>query len=115
MFATDISDPAIDKARAGGRILYINHALPGIIRGQKADSSIYDFAVPAVHPQMRECFQQVWKTGEPGRFDALGVGIHAQRWFDHRVGPVRRDGQTIALSVVLTDVTERRLPVSPAG
>lgn len=37
-----------------------------------------------------------------------GAGQHASCWFDYRVGPVWRNGQIIALSVLTIDITEQK-------
>lgn len=85
----------------------IHYASPGAATdAQAGGDSLFDHLDPSCHARMKECFEQVQRTGEPRRLDARGAGKQASSRFDYRVSPIRRGTQIVALSVVVHEISE---------
>ncbi|HEY5944369.1 MAG TPA: ATP-binding protein [Kofleriaceae bacterium] len=89
---------------------YVNRVVPGLTREDVLGRTIFDFSDPSVHPVIRATIARVIATGEPDTYESLGLGSQGpQTPYFIRIGPVIREGQVVALTVVATDVSELRL------
>lgn len=92
-----------------GRILYSNRSLTAGFADSVLGSPIYEHTDAAFHDQMKACFDGVVATGEPDHYDIEETADDGTTaFFSARVGPIRRRGDVVALSVTLTDVTVAR-------
>ncbi len=56
---------------------------------------------------MREAHKAVFDTGQPASYEVRGTGPDGRiSWYSTQVGPVRRDGEVVATTLITTDVTE---------
>jgi PAS domain S-box-containing protein len=93
-----------------GTIQFANRGVTGAPLEEAIGSSIFRYAPPQYHEDMREVFALVFKTGESGGdFDVpWPESDGSTSWHTARVGPLKQDGEVVALTIIATDVTERR-------
>ena len=92
-----------------GEILSINHVGPDFKQEQVVGSSIYGYLAPEHRPVLAEAMETVMRTGEPQRYEILAAnGFGSESWYACRIGPIRRNGQIVALAGVASDITERK-------
>jgi PAS domain S-box-containing protein len=90
-----------------GSILYINHVLPGFTLDKVIGTSVNNYIPPAYHEAYKEALAEVFK-GQTKEFIVTGAGADGKTaWYLTRIGPISENGQTIAATVVSTDITAR--------
>jgi PAS domain S-box-containing protein len=93
-----------------GIIQYINHAVTGLEPEKVVGTSHYDYAPPEYHKVMKESIEHVFETGQAANYEIAGVGPDGRTsWYMTRLGPIKRNGQFIAVTIMPTDITERKL------
>jgi PAS domain S-box-containing protein len=96
----------VDRA---GTILFINRPVPGLTLEDVVGKSVYGFLQPEYCNQGKECIEQVFRTGETVVNESMATGPHGTRsWYETRLGPVKVDGQVVAVTLVSSDITERK-------
>ncbi len=94
---------------AEGVIQFVNHPISGIPNEQIVGRTIYDFAEKEFHSRIREVFAGVVTTGETDKFEARNRSVDGiLRWYDVHVGPIKQDNQVEALTLIATDITQRK-------
>jgi two-component system cell cycle sensor histidine kinase/response regulator CckA len=92
-----------------GIILFINRVLPGFNVEQVIGSSIYGHLPADSRNTLRASLERVFATGETADDEILGVGSHQQpAWYASRMGPIKHEGTTIAVTLINSDITERK-------
>ncbi len=92
-----------------GTIVFINRTVPGITVEEAVGTSIYDYISPEYHRLVKECFERVIQTGEPDGYEIVGEGPHGTTsWYRSRLGPIRQGEQVVALSLITSDITDRK-------
>ncbi len=92
-----------------GIIQYINQTVSGIEKGEAIGSSHYSFAAPEYHKVMKESVEQVFETGRVTRYEIAGVGPDGgMSWYATQLGPIKRKGKVVAVTVMPTDITKRK-------
>jgi len=92
-----------------GTILFLNRTVPPFTPEKAVGTSVYDY-VPLEYQQiMRDAFEQVVKTGEHCSYELAGCGPDGRTsWYQSRLGPIKKGGQVVALTLIATDVTEHK-------
>ncbi len=93
------------------KILMINRGIPGIITAEQAiGTELFNYVEPAHHEIMRESLEKVFQTGMPERYEVLGMGPEGPdtAWYETRVSPNKLDGQVISVTLISSDITERK-------
>jgi diguanylate cyclase (GGDEF)-like protein/PAS domain S-box-containing protein len=94
---------------AGGRILYVNHVIPGFSREGVLGASAFEFVPPQSIELLRAAVTRVFALERPETFEIAGAGPNGSlAWYLARVGPMLRDGKVAAVAVAATDISERR-------
>jgi len=108
--AQSIPDIILTVAR-DGTILAINRTVSGVTVEETIGKSIYDNVGPEHCEAARESLERVFQTGRPETYEILGVGPHGLKtaWYETSVVPIERDKQVIAVILMSTDVTERKV------
>jgi PAS domain S-box-containing protein len=75
-----------------------------VVAGRKAS----DLMHPEDVPSMGQIYEQVLQSGEPATHEIRGSGAESATWYEIAVGPLRREGQTVGLTLVTTDITRRK-------
>ncbi len=93
----------------GGKILYVNHVIPGLTRESVIGSSAYEYVPPQSVEVMRAAVARVVAMSKPESYEIAGAGPNGTlAWYHCRVGPILQGGKIIAVAVAATDITERR-------
>ncbi len=70
---------------------------------------VFQFVPVEMRELVAESLERVIETGKPASYELDGVGLPGdERSVICRIGPIRRGGQIIELSLILTDITERK-------
>ena len=92
-----------------GTIQYLNRSVPGQRTEDVVGTSVFDHVPQEDHQKMRTCFDQVLRSGEFAGYETQVTSPAGETsWYATRVGPFRRDGQIVGLTLIATDITERR-------
>ncbi|MCJ7422747.1 PAS domain S-box protein, partial [Candidatus Bathyarchaeota archaeon] len=92
-----------------GTIQFINRTVVNARPEEIVGKSIYDFIDPQHHNLVKKTIEQVFQTGEGSRYGISGVGPKGSvAWYETHAGPIKHDGQTVAVTLITTDLTERR-------
>ncbi|MFC1980434.1 PAS domain-containing protein, partial [Chloroflexota bacterium] len=90
-------------------IEFINHTVPGINVEDTIGRSIYDYIQPEYHDVVRKAINRVFETGEPDGYEINGVGPEGRlSWYETKIGPMKHDGQIVAVLQITSDITERK-------
>ncbi|GEM_PF-2586047 len=93
----------------GHNIMFINRADEGasleVLMGKKP----YDYMLPEYHERMREVIDRTFKRGETARIECEAHRLDGSiAWFSASIGPVVRDGEVVAATMFITDISERK-------
>jgi PAS domain S-box-containing protein len=93
-----------------GTILALNRTVPGFTVKDTIGTKVYDYTPPEQHKILRTSIKRVFKTGKPEYYEILGAGPEGPdtSWYEARVVPVKRDNQVVSLTIISTDITERK-------
>jgi PAS domain S-box-containing protein len=92
-----------------GIIRDINQAVAGFEIEKVVGTSHYDYAPPEYHKVMKESVEQVFKTGKSVSYEIAGVGPEGSTsWYVTRLGPVKRGGEVVGVTIMPMDITERK-------
>jgi PAS domain S-box-containing protein len=107
--AQNIPDIILTVAR-DGTILAANRTVSGATVEETIGKSVYDNVAPEHCDNIRKSLERVFQTGKPDTYEILGVGPHGLNtaWYETRVVPNERDRQVIAVTLISTDITERK-------
>jgi PAS domain S-box-containing protein len=87
-------------------ILFSNHPLPGSDRRNAMGTSLVAWLPEASRPEAIAVLRRVFEKAEPGGWEFPGPASDGgQGLYAVRVGPIRRDGQVLAATVIATDMS----------
>jgi PAS domain S-box-containing protein len=93
----------------GGRILFVNHPVPGLTVEQVVGSRFDAYVPEEERPRLWRYLHTVFRTGKPQAFEMPGMGPDGtQAWYSTRLGPITRDGRVQAAVMITADITEIR-------
>jgi len=97
------------SATVDGDILYINRVADGVDPQSVVGRSIFDYIAPEYHDTARECLHRVVTTGERSGYETVGMGPNSEpARYETLVAPVYVEGEVASLTLIATDITERR-------
>jgi|GEM_PF-5044451 len=89
-----------------GKILYINHTVPGINPKETPGKKLHDYIEPSYHAVMTKALKSVFGAGEPSSYVIRGMGPHgASSWYESMAFPIRDHEKIIAASILTHDIT----------
>jgi PAS domain S-box-containing protein len=92
-----------------GTVGFMNRVLPGYQVDKVIGTPVYAWVEPEYHGMLREGIEKVMRTGEAVQFEARGSGPHGSTaWYSLRMGPISRGGVPLGVTLIATDITERR-------
>ena len=92
-----------------GKILFINHTTPEFTVDEVVGTSIFDYVAASHHRGVKEYVEWIFDGGEPATYEVTAqVPGGTAAWHSARVGTIKRDGQVVALTLIATDITERK-------
>lgn len=83
-------------------IQFISRPLPGYTIEQLTQTTLYSYLPEKSRIKMKECLENVLKTGETGEFrvNLNRAGDGGARYFEGNAGPLRRDGAVTGISII---------------
>jgi len=92
------------------KILMINRGVPSVTVEQAIGTKLYNYVEPAHHEIMRKSLEKVFQTGMPEKYAVLGMGPKGPNtvWYETRVSPNKRDDRVISVTLISSDITERK-------
>ena len=92
-----------------GTILFINRTPAGLTVEEALGTNALDYVVPEYREVVRQAIRRVFESGESGEYEIAARGPHdTTSWYATRLGPVRRDGEVVAATLITRDITERK-------
>ena len=92
-----------------GKILFLNRTVPPFTPDTAIGTSVYVYVPPEHQGTLRDALAKAVRTGEPCSYELAGAGPNGcTSWYRSRLGPIKRGGQVVALTLIATDVTERK-------
>jgi len=92
-----------------GTIQFINRTVVDARPEEIVGKNIYNFIDPEHHDVVKKTIEQVFQAGEGGRYEISGVGPKGNvSWYETHVGAIKRNGQVASVTLITTDVTERK-------
>ncbi|MHC4555987.1 MAG: PAS domain S-box protein [Planctomycetota bacterium] len=93
-----------------GTIQFVNRPTGGLTREQSIGTKVYEYVEPGQCEVMRRSIEKVFQTGKPDSYEILGLGPDGQNsaWYKTNLGPIVHDGKVVAVTMVSTDITERK-------
>jgi len=92
-----------------GTILFINRVVPGLTVDEVIGTNVDHYTPPEHAPTLRAGIEKVFDTGEPESIEIEGAGPNASSaWYSSRLGPVRRESAIVAVTIITSDITERK-------
>ncbi|WP_455206062.1 ATP-binding protein [Kaarinaea lacus] len=91
-----------------GKILFINHAIPGLTVDKMVDHPVFEFVPNRFIPLIKKCLANVLATGNPDYYEVEYDVDGGILYFEANVGPVMDNGAVVALTVSARDITERK-------
>lgn len=94
--------------RPDGTFLFLNRTQPGAKLYKVLGTSIYQHLPEDQRDRARCVLEEAVATAQSGSFDATFASPRGEmRFYSCRVGPVKRKGEVVALTLVATDITDR--------
>ncbi len=104
---TENAPDIVITADREGTILFVNHTIPGLTPEEVVGTSVYDYVSPEHHDTLKTSFERVFRTGEGATYELAGAGPHgATAWYRSCVGPIKRDGKVVGVTVITRGITE---------
>jgi PAS domain S-box-containing protein len=92
-----------------GTIRFVNRVVPGLSVEQVIGSSVDRYTPPEHAPALHAAIDNVARTGNPESLELAGTGPDgSSAWYSSRIGPVLRDDAVVAVTIITSDITERR-------
>jgi len=93
----------------GGKIEFMNRAVSAINVVEMIGKSIYDYAEPEYHHVVKEIIEHVFQTGGTGGYEGKWADPDGRiSWYETQVGPIEHCGRVVAVTLISTDITERK-------
>ncbi len=93
-----------------GTIKFINRTVHGYSIKEAIGTKQLDYIEPESHSLVEEANEQVFRSGKPDTYTVRGTGPHGYiSWYEIQVGPLENDGEVVAVILISTDITERKI------
>jgi len=93
-----------------GTIQFLNRQVGKFTPGDAIGKKVWDYVPPDHHSVMRKAIEHVFQTSLPIGYEILGAGPEgpASAWYMTQLGPILKDGQVAAATMVSTDITQKK-------
>lgn len=94
-----------------GKILFINHTIPGFTIEKVIGTSVYNYIPPGYQETERQALDRVFRTGETVDFEIAGAGPDGSAsWYQSHLAPLRGEsGSVDAATLISIDITKRKI------
>jgi PAS domain S-box-containing protein len=97
------------KLDRDGKILFINRTVAGFTVEETIGKTVYEYIRPEHRDKIRESIKHIFKTGDVVSFEFMGTGPGGVlSWYSTRLGPIRVDGEIVAVTQFSTDISDRK-------
>jgi PAS domain S-box-containing protein len=97
---------AVDRQ---GKILFVNRVVSGLTVDAVIGTNIGDYTTPEYARSLLNAVDRVFHSGEAQSLDLQGRGPDdGIAWYSSHMGPVRRGDAIVAVTIVTSDITERK-------
>ena len=93
------------------RITWISHYRPGYTAENVLGAPALTFVMPAYREVAQRSFEEAFRTGKPIVYEVHGPPTRenpASAYYSVHLGPILRDGEVIALTLVTEEITARK-------
>jgi len=93
-----------------GTIQFLNRTTGGMTVEQAIGTTVYEHVEPGQCDIIRRAIKKVFQTGKPDSYEILARGPDGPNsaWYETHLGPVIHDGRVVAVTMISTDITERK-------
>jgi len=92
-----------------GTILFLNRTVPPFTPKKAIGTSVYEYVPPEHKDTLKDALERVVRTGEPYSYEIAGAGPDGcTSWYQSRLGPIKKDGRVVAMTLIATDITEQK-------
>ncbi len=91
-----------------GRITYVNRTLSGIPPEHAVGRNVFDYVPREDRKTLQDAFERALGNGETLTFEIMGGQPGLAVPCESRVGPLKRSGQTVGVTVISSDISERK-------
>jgi PAS domain S-box-containing protein len=93
-----------------GTIQSINRSMAGIDADEAVGATIFEFTTASERDTVRSAIEHVLSTGVMTTYrTSMKARDGSTRWFENRMGPLRKDGAITGAVIIATDITEAKL------
>jgi PAS domain S-box-containing protein len=89
-----------------GRVQFANRPLPSLAASDVIGKDWLDFVLPEDRPKARAAFERAL-AGAQAQFE-VQANHDGVRWYEGRIGPVRRDGEITGFVMIARDITDKK-------
>ena len=94
-------------AERDGIIQFANHGPDG--KEGRLGKSVFDYVDQDYHSVISETLEHVFESGEPDTYVIRVVLPNkSSQWYETHVGPMKKDGNVIAVTLISSDITSRK-------
>ena len=98
----------IVAAEPDGTVAFVNRTLSGIPPEQVIGTSVLDHVLPGHRPTLQDALDRAFSAGETVTYEVVASPLGVPIPLESRVGPLERDGRIVGVTIVSTDISERK-------
>jgi len=98
----------IVAAEPDGTVTFVNRTFSGIPPEQVVGTSAFDHVLPEHRGTMRDAVERALVRGETVTYELIGNRQGTPVPVESRVGPLERDGRTVGVTIISSDISERK-------
>jgi two-component system cell cycle sensor histidine kinase/response regulator CckA len=98
----------IAAAEPDGTVTFVNRTVSGISPERVIGTSVFDFVRPEHRETLQDALERALVGGETVTYELVGGQPGSAIPFESCVGPLEREGRIVGVTIVSTDITERR-------
>ncbi|MHA2037787.1 MAG: PAS domain-containing sensor histidine kinase [Promethearchaeota archaeon] len=96
-------------ADSDGKIQFLNRTISNVDIKDVIGRTIYEYILPEYHDEVKKVIRSVFQTGEFGSYEVSAVDSSGKTsCFETKVGPIKQGDQILAVSLISTEISERR-------
>ena len=98
----------IATADPDGTVTFANRTFSGIPPERVVGTSVFDHVVPEQRQAAQDVFERALVNGETVTHELAAYQLGVARRVEIRVAPLERDGKIVGVTIILSDITERK-------
>ncbi len=91
-----------------GTVTFVNRTYSGIPPERVIGTSVFDHVLPEHGETLRDAFERALENGETVTYEVVGSPASGPVPVECRVGPLKREGRTVGVTIVSSDITDRK-------